>query len=361
MAARRRAGVDLDDWRAFGKVDKSDLLGRVERFGEDLGAAWSAARQAAPGFRKGGRYVSSVLLVGMGGSAIAGEIVADAFRAALPVPMAVVQEYALPAFARRETLVIASSYSGGTEETLAMFEDALQRGCRVVGITSGGALKARLKEEGLPAFDLPGSIMPRAALPFLLAPVVEILERAELIAGASAVEEAAAVAREVTKACGRARPTRSNKAKKVAEAVAGGTPVVFGHGVLRAAATRWRTQFNENPKVVARDDVFPASNHNDISTWGMDPRARDFRVVVLRDPKEHPRTARRIELTKKIAFKGNAGGVTEVEATGESPLARAVSAVVLGDLASVYLAIKMGIDPTPVDVIARLKEELAKA
>jgi glucose/mannose-6-phosphate isomerase len=361
MPARAKGGVDLDDWKSFPKVDRSDLLGRVERFALDLAQGWGNARKAAPSFRKGGRYVSSVILAGMGGSAISGEIVADSFRQAMPVPMVVVQDYELPAFARRETLVIASSYSGGTEESLSMFEDAVRRGCRVVGITSGGKLKARLTEEGLPCFSLPEGIQPRAAMPFLLPPVVEVLDRAELIAGAPSMEESVRVAAEIVRSCARGRPSRQNKAKRLASSLSGGTPVVFAEGVLRAAALRWRTQFNENPKVIARDDVFPASNHNDINAWGGDPRARDFRVVILRDPKGRERTARRVELTKKLALRGNAGSVVEFEARGQSALARSISAVVFGDLVSVYMAIGKGVDPTPVDVIRRLKDELAKA
>ena len=242
-----------------------------------------------------------------------------------------------------------------------MFEDAVKRGCRVVGVTSGGTLKARLKEEGLPCFDLPPGIQPRAAMPFLLPPVVESLARVELCAPQEAMAEAIAVARDITRACGRDKPTRSNRAKKMAGALAGGTPVVFAEGVLRAAALRWRTQFNENPKILARDDAFPASNHNDINAWVKDARAKDFRAVILRDPRGHPRNAKRADLTKKIAFKGNAGAVLEYEAVGTSALARAVSAVVMGDLVSVYLALKLGVDPTPVDIITRLKGELAKA
>jgi glucose/mannose-6-phosphate isomerase len=361
LAARKTAGgVDLDAPASFGRVDRQDILGRVERFAEDFEGAWKQARASAPAFRKGGRYVSSVVVAAMGGSAIAGEIAADAFRDALPVPMAVCQEYVLPAFARRETLVIVSSYSGGTEETLAMFDDARSRGCRIVGVTSGGVLGARLKEEGLPAFPLPTGIQPRAALPFLLAPVLAALERVELVSAAAAVDEAVSVTREVAKACGRARPTRANRAKKIAAALVGSTPAVYGQGVLRGAAMRWRTQLNENPKRLARDDVFPASNHNDINAWGSDPRAKDFQAVILRDAKEHPRVTRRIELTRRLAFKGNAGGVHEVEARGDSALARALSAVLVGDFVSVYLALKLGIDPSPVDVIVRLKDELAK-
>ncbi len=360
MGRARRSGPDLDAWQRFGLIDKSDLLGRIEGFADDLEGGWKAARAGAPSFRKGGRYVSSVIVAGMGGSAIAGEIVADAFGAVLPVPMGVVQDYALPSFARRETLVVVSSYSGTTEETLSLFEDALRRGCRIVGITSGGTLKARLTEEGLPCFDLPGAIMPRAALPFLLAPLVEVLERTELARVAPSMGEAVEVVRATASSCSRKRPTRVNRAKKVALALEGGTPVVFGEGILRAAALRWRTQLNENAKVQARDDAFPASNHNDINAWGADPRSSGFRVVILRDPKGHPRNARRVDLTKRLAFKGAAGSVTEVAAEGEGGLARALSAVVVGDFASVYLAIRRGLDPTPVDVIQRLKRELAK-
>lgn len=360
MGRARRAGPDLDAWQRFSQIDKSNLLGRIEGFADDLEGARKAARAGAPSFRKGGRYVSSVVVAGMGGSAISGEIVADAFRSLLPVPMGVVQDYALPSFARRETLVVVSSYSGTTEETLSLFEDARRRGCRIVGITSGGTLKERLKAEGLPCFDLPGGIMPRAAMPFLLAPLVEVLERAELAHTAPLMEEAVEVVRATAASCSRKRPTRVNRAKKVALAIEAGTPVIFGEGILRSAALRWRTQLNENAKVQARDDVFPASNHNDINAWGSDARSAGFRVVILRDPKGHPRNARRVDLTKRLAFKGAAGSVTEITAEGEGTLARCLSAVVVGDFASAYLAIRRGLDPTPVEVIMRLKKELAK-
>lgn len=336
------------------------MLARVERFADDLDDATRRAQRAAPDFRKGGRYVSSVIVAGMGGSAIAGEIAADAFRSVMPVPMTVALDYTLPAFARRETLVVASSYSGTTEETLAMFEDGLSRGCRVVGVTSGGALRERCVAKGLPVFDLPAGIMPRAALPYLIAPLVETLERMELVAAGEDMKESVAVTRGVARSCARSRPARSNRAKRVAEALEGGTPVIYGHGVLRAAAVRWRTQMNENPKVIARDDTLPASNHNDINAWTSDPRRRDFRVVLLRDPKEPKRITQRIELTRRLVLKGGAGSVTDVEAEGESALARALSAVLVGDFASVYLAIRRGVDPTPVEVISRLKQELAK-
>lgn len=361
MATKRAAsGVDLDTPNSYKRVDKQDLLGRVERFAEDFEEAVRQARKAAPTFHKGGRYVSSVVVAGMGGSAIAGEVAADVFRATLAVPFIVCQDYVLPAFARRETLVIVSSYSGTTEETLAMFEDALHRGCRVVGVTSGGTLGARLKEAGLPEFTLPAGIQPRAAMPFLLAPVLETLERVELASTGAQIEEAGRVTAQLAKACARARPTKSNAAKRMARALAGSTPVIFGHGVLRAAAMRWRTQINENPKRIARDDVFPASNHNDINVWPADPRARNFQAVLLRDPKEHPRIKKRIELTRRLALKGNAGAVHEFEAQGETALARALSAVLFGDFVSVYLALRLGVDPTPVELITKLKNELAK-
>jgi glucose/mannose-6-phosphate isomerase len=197
-------------------------------------------------------------------------------------------------------------------------------------------------------------------MPYLLPPVVEALSRVELASPEAAMDESIRVAASVARSCGRKRPMRSNRAKRMADALAGGTPVVFGEGVLRAAALRWRTQFNENPKLIARDDVLPASNHNDINAWVNDARAKGFRAVLLRDPHAHPRSAKRAELTKRIALKGNAGAVLEFEALGASPLARAVSAVVMGDLVSVYLAIKLGVDPTPVEIISRLKAELAK-
>ena len=361
MAKKRSArGVSLDAPATFARVDASNLLGRVERFGEDLAQGLEASRRQAPSFRKAGRYVSNVIVAGMGGSAISGQIVGDAFRDVLPVPFESVMEYKLPAHARHETLLIISSYSGETEETLSMMEDGLSRGCRVVGITSGGTVMKRLSDEGHPVFELPRGIQPRAAMPFLLAPVVETLERCELASTRSAADEAIEVCRAVARRCGRSRATSRNPAKKIAAGLLGGVPCVYGYGVLRAAAFRWRTQLNENAKVLAREDIFPGSNHNDINAWGGDPRAKDFRVVLLRDPLGHGRVNRHLELTRRLAFAGNAGAVLEVKAEGNTALARALSCVLIGDFASVYLALRRGVDPTPVDVIVKLKRELAR-
>ncbi|HEX9709593.1 MAG TPA: bifunctional phosphoglucose/phosphomannose isomerase [Candidatus Thermoplasmatota archaeon] len=358
--AKPARGVDLDRPQDFTRVDRDDMLGRVERFPADLQGALDACQRQAPGFRKGGRYVSSVLVAGMGGSAIAGMIAGGALRSTLPVPMEVVQDYTLPAHARRETLVFVSSYSGGTEETLSMLEDALERGCRVVGTTSGGALKERLAEEGLPCFDLPAGVQPRAALPHLVAPVLEALERTELAVTRRAAAEAVRVCEALAAECARGRPERSNPAKRAARAMAEGTPFIYGSGVLRAPATRWRTQLNENAKVLAREDFLPDSNHNDINAWPFDPRAKGCCVVLLRDPKGSRRVDQRAGLTRKFAEEGGAAAVVEVRARGEGALARALSATLIGDFASVYLALLRGVDPTPVEVIARLKRELAR-
>lgn len=358
-ATRRPRGVDLDKPDSFSRVDREDMLALVERFPDDLGQALASCKRQARGFRRGGRYVSSVVVAGMGGSAIAAMIAGGALRDTLPVPFEVVQDYRLPSFARRETLVMASSYSGNTEETLSMFDDALERGCRVVGITSGGALKERLTDEGLPCFDLPEGVQPRAALPHLIAPVLETLDRTELAVTRRPAEEAVKACRAVAADCRRGRSERSNIAKRVARALSTGSPVIFGSGVLRAPAMRWRTQLNENAKVLARNEDLPASNHNDINAWNFDPRAKDCRVVLLRDPRGSPRVGQRTDLTRKFVREGGAT-VVEVGARGEGPLARALSVTLIGDLVSVYLALLRGVDPTPVEVIARLKRELAR-
>lgn len=358
-AGQRGGGAVLDRPEAYGRIDPQDMLGLVERFPQGLEEALASCKRQARGFRRGGRYVSSVIVAGMGGSAIAAMIAGGALRDMLPVPFQVVQDYRLPAHARRETLVVASSYSGNTEETLSMFEDALKRGCRVVGTTSGGALKERLTEEGLPCFDLPDGVQPRAALPHLIAPVLETLERTELAVTRRLAAEAVEVCKSVAAGCRRGRAERYNPAKRVARVLSTGTPVVFGSGVLAAPAMRWRTQLNENAKVLAREDFLPASNHNDINAWTFDPRASACRVVILRDPKGSARVDQRASMTGKFAREGGAK-VVDVRARGEGPLARALSATLVGDFVSVYLALLRGVDPTPVEVIARLKRELAR-
>ncbi len=358
--AKRARAVDLDRPQDFERADPSGMLGLVERFPEALESALASCRGQARGFRRAGRYVSSVIVAGMGGSAVAGLIAGGALRDALPVPFHVVQDYKLPAFARRETLVIVSSYSGATEETLSMFGDARERGCRVVGTTSGGPLKEMLSAEGLPCFDLPGGVQPRAALPHLMAPVLEALERTELAVTRSMAQEAVEVCRTVAAECKRGRAERNNPAKRAARAMSQGMPSIYGAGVLRAPALRWRTQVNENAKVIAREDFLPDSNHNDINAWAFDTRARSSCVILLRDPKGNRRNEQRMDMTRKFATEGGAASVFEVRARGEGPLARALSATLVGDFASVYLAYLRGVDPTPVEVIVRLKKELAR-
>jgi glucose/mannose-6-phosphate isomerase len=202
--------------------------------------------------------------------------------------------------------------------------------------------------------DLP---VPRAATAYLLVPLLMALEGMGLAFVTDELREAIRVLSTLRDEMGPQVPTDTNTAKQVALALEGTVPVVYGQGLLRATARRWRTQLNENPKMLARDDVFPECNHNDTPAWGGSGNADAFSVVLLRDAIEPPVVTDRVELTREMAF-SRAKVVAEVHARGAGSLARILSAMYVGDYASLYLAFLRGMDPAPIDMIEDLKRAL---
>ena len=211
---------------------------------------------------------TGVVVAGMGGSAIGGDLVLAA-QLALPVPAAVVRGYELPAWVGPSTLVVAVSYSGNTEETLACVEAALARGCTPLCVASGGRLAALAAERGLPLVTVPPGLQPRAAVGYLAMPLLAALERLELVPSAEKdVEEAAAVVREMTALLAPTEDEGCNLAKDLARRLHGHVPLVYGAGLSAPAARRWKTQLNENAKAMAFWAELPELDHNEIEAWG---------------------------------------------------------------------------------------------
>lgn len=304
--------------------------------------------------------IDGVVACGMGGSAIGADFVLAALPS-LEVPFAVVRGYEPPGWMGPRTLVIAVSYSGNTEETLACARVALGRGARLAVVTGGGALAELALEHDLPRVPLPGGLQPRAAVGFLTTAVAAVLARAGLAPDiGEQVGETAALLGVMAAELGPEVPEPYNPAKALARRMRGRLPVVYGAGVTAVSARRWKTQLNENGKSPAAFVELPELCHNEIVGWEGDPDllARSH-VVVLRDPLEDPRVERRIEPALEGAHR-RAGGVDQIVARGISPLARAVSAAYLGDWVSLYLAVLAGVDPTPVRAIEDLKRRLAQ-
>lgn len=349
----------LDNQEAIGKIDKSGMLRLVGRLPEMIS---EAERLSAYVPLPAARRFNQVLVLGMGGSAIAGDIAADLFLKKANAPIITSRNYLIPEYVSPETLVFALSYSGNTEETLSAAREADKKGARIICIGSGGKLKEFAEAKRHPFYLIPGGCQPRAALPYLFVPLVVSLEKLKIVPPvADDLKETIGLLLKLRDEYGPARPARVNPAKQLAKKLAGRLPVVFGSsGTTGAAALRFKTQLNENSKLTALLNVFPELNHNEIVNLGALKReSHNFSLIVFRDEDESERIKKRIEITKSLLVR-QLGGVNEVASQGKSFLARLFSLIFLGDFLSVYLAILKDTDPTPVEAIARLKKELAR-
>ena len=321
------------DAAAVAAVDSTGQVGDMLDLGDHLmDALWrveSAAIEpvAAPG---------GMIVAGMGGSAIGGRLALGAIGPRLRRPLAIADGYALPGWAGPDTLVLCSSYSGTTEETLSAYDDALERGAPRIAATTGGPLAERARRDGVPVIPLPGGFQPRAAVGYSL---VAALETAALCGAAPSlreeVEAAASLAEGLAKQWGPDGP-EDGEAKRLARRLHGTLPVIVGAELAASAACRWKGQINENAGVPSFSSA-----------------------VFLEDPDAHPRNRLRVALTAEQAAAG-AAVVERVAARGETPTERLVSLVLLGDLVSLYLAVLRGKDPVAILPIDALKAALAR-
>lgn len=352
--------VDLDKPDEFALVDPAGMLEAVERFPEQMRRSLGAGRSEvalpdAEGLR-------GVVVLGMGGSGISGDVVgALAPGAGLRLPVVTVKGYSLPPYVDSRYLVFAVSYSGNTEETLDCLEQAQKAGARLVAVTSGGRLAGIAGESGIPLFTIPGGLQPRASLGYLFVPILCALERMGLTSGMTGLLEAAAgMLEERSGEFGRDTKLDSNPTKRLAKDLAGYLPVVYGsEGPLSVAALRWKAQLNENAKVPAFCNSFPELNHNETVGWqNLEELCSGCHLVVLRESGEHPRVEKRIAITLDL-LSGSIGHTTQVCARGSNAVERLLDLIYFGDFTSVYLALAMGQDPTPVTRIDDLKKRLA--
>jgi glucose/mannose-6-phosphate isomerase len=346
------------------EFDAGDMLGAIAGLPRQLTAGYAVAREHLAGvFGRAGPAApparpTGLAVFGMGGSAIGADLILAA--TGLGVPVAVVRGYEVPAWIGPETLVIAASYSGETEETLACTAVALERGCAPVCVASGGALAALASERGLPLVTIPGGGQPRASLGYLAMPILAALSAAGLAPPADAgVAEAAELLRAGNTGYGPDATGPANEAKALAARLYKRQAVVYGAGLTVPAARRWKGQINENAKAPAFWNELPELDHNELMGWTSLPHvAAASLAVFLEDGRADERLRRRAALT---AGELEARGVecVHVAARGASRLARLFSLVQLGDYASFYLALLYGVDPTPVGAIQAFKAKLA--
>ncbi len=351
--------INLDDPKIYAKYDPAGMGARIRELPWQCRQAWQAA--LAFDLPQGYADVAKVVILGMGGSAIGGDLVRSLVQEEAKVPVLVHRDYGLPAYVDGDTLVIGSSYSGNTEETLSGFEPALKSGARVLAMTTGGRLAELAAASGVPVFRIDYKAQPRAALGFSFLPTLAVLQKLGLIGDKTAdVDETVAILEKLNDELGEDSPEAKNPAKQLARRFHGHLPVIYGAGVLAEVAHRWKTQVNENGKAWAFYEVFPELNHNATVGFPFPPEVVErLRVVMLRAPSYNDRVKLRLEVTAELLDR--AGVAHEYhDSRGKSKLAQMLSLVLLGDLASYYLAILYQIDPSPVAVIDYLKGRLAK-
>ena len=305
--------------------------------------------------------VNKVVISGMGGSAIGGDLVSSLVAAEARLPILICRDYALPAFVDAETLVIVSSYSGMTEETLSSFEQALETEAKKLVITTDGKLKTVAERRNIPVFSFDYKAQPRAALPFSFLPILGFLQKLGFLSDKSAdVTEAVKVLQELSRKIDEGVPLPHNPAKQVAQRLYGYLPVIYGAGILSEVARRWKTQFNENSKAWAFHEVFPELNHNAVVGYQFPPElAGKVAVILLRSAHLPERIQLRYQITCKLLDQYKVD-YQFVDGEGSSALSQMMSLVLFGDYVSYYLAMLHKIDPTPVKAIDYLKEQLGK-
>lgn len=350
--------ADLDDVQALRAVDPGDMLGAIASMPVQASLAYRVGLEATSLPVLDG--ITAVAYCGMGGSAIAGDVLRAMFRGRLGVPVDVNRSPELPEFAGPHTLVVTCSYSGGTAETLEAFAEAQRRGCRIIALTSGGELAERAAAAGAGLTVVPDGYVPRAAFGYLAFGLLGTLEAAGLLPPLSAdIDESVVELERLVAALGPGVPREANPAKHLAWNLGDRRPVVWGaEGIGAVAAARWKAQWNENAKIAAWWAALPELDHNEVVGWASG-EGDETSVIALRHAGEHPDVAVRFE--PSLAIARDAGAVTEqVWAAGRSALAQLCSLVVTGDYASTYLALMRGVDPSPMDAIDQLKAVLAE-
>ncbi|HVL49401.1 MAG TPA: bifunctional phosphoglucose/phosphomannose isomerase [Candidatus Thermoplasmatota archaeon] len=337
-------------------VDASNMLGTIHGSPEMLERALAAFDGKAI---RPARKVRRVVIVGMGGSAMGGDYLAAWAALEGTAPVEVVRTYALPAYVDADTLVLAISYSGNTEETLAAFAEAHRRGAMVAAIATGNKLEALAKKHGAPFVRIEGGHQPRAALPILLATSALVLEAYGVIKARAALTEALpdlrALAADLAPEAGTAR----NEAKRIALALQDSVPIVYGADELVPAARRFANELNENSKILGFWGAMPEMNHNELVGWAGDDDLDRFTAIFLRREQEHPQIKERYDFTGHL-IQERGGRLVQIQAKGKGFVTAMLTATYVGDMVSGYLAVLRGKDPSPVEIITRLKNKLGE-
>jgi len=382
-------GARLDDPEALRAADPGDMLRQVASAAAQIREAQFRTAEAGIDVLAGGGRPRAVVVTGMGGSAISGDVLAAVCGVGCPVPIVTVRGYQLPGWVGAADLVIAVSCSGSTEETLAVAVEAVRRGSRLLCVGGEGSPLADIAAQaGVPFIPVRSAGQPRATLWGLTVPLILAAQMIGLVdVSGDVLEDTAKRLEDISHRCRPSSESFINPGKQLATELAGAVPMVWGTSPLAGvAAYRFACQFNENAKYPCVYGTLPEANHNQVVAFDgpfggsrafaggsggpspqgdMDDFFRDraheengLHIVVLRDVEEHPQVARRREVSVELA-RARGIPVTEIAAEGNHPLERIATLIALADYTTVYLAIALGIDPTPVAAIQDLKARIA--
>ena len=351
--------VNLDDIQIYDKIEPENMRGHLHALPQQCRSAWDKATK----FKLPKDYadVDKVVILGMGGSAIGGDLVRSLFLSQKKPIIFVSREYELPAFVDDHTLVIASSYSGNTEETLSAFSQSLKKKCKKLAMTTGGELKGIAERTGVPVFVIDYKGQPRAAVGYGVMSLIAFLQTLRLVKNQSSeVESMTKELDRLIKELQETVPGSSNRAKQLAAKFHGKLAVIYGAGILSEVAHRWKTQINENGKSWAFYETFSELDHNSIVGYQF-PRelVQSIYVVMLRSSVLNPRIMLRYRITGELLEQNGIGHET-VESRAKGALSQMMGLIYLGDWVSYYIAILNEIDPTPVKVIEYLKKRLSE-
>jgi len=351
----------LDDLVRLAKLDERGILNILGRFDRQIEEALQIGLSSELPLEGGS--VRNIVISGLGGSAIGADFLRAYLGRAFRVPVMVNRGYTVPGFVDESTLVILSSYSGNTEETISAFEEARAAGARLLCIASGGQIERMAEAAGCPCIKIPTGYPPRTALAYSAIPILQALTRLGLAPDYSAeMRDSVSWVRRKINLFGPECPVNENQAKNLARSLFRKIPVIYGsHDRLDVVAVRWRCQLAENSKQLAYSASLPEMNHNEIVGWKHPSLGlRQVVPVFLRDREDHPRIQIRAEITREV-LADKAGAVLEFWTDGETWLERLWTLVLLGDYASVYLAFLNQEDPSQIDAIEGLKNRLKES
>jgi glucose/mannose-6-phosphate isomerase len=353
--------MNLDDLDRFKKLDTLNMLGEIDNLPDQLGYAYQLGlKHDLPDWKD----IQQVVIAGMGGSAIGADLLATYCASLALLPVFVHRDYGLPFFARgADTLVICSSHSGNTEETLEAFEAARKAQCRIVAVCTGGELARRARENDVPVWTFEHKGQPRAAVGFSFGLLLAMFERLGFLPNQKeAIDDALA---SMTRSQQRIKadiPTTKNPAKRYAGQLMGRWVTIMGSGLLSVVARRWKGQLNEVAKAGANFEFLPEADHNTLAGT-MNPQETlnaHTMTLFLCAPSDHPRNRLRSDLTRK-AFMLEGLNTDFIEARGHTPLAHMWTTILFGDYMAYYLAMGYGVDPTPIQALVDFKQAMAEA